>query len=111
MGKGGWVMLLALGFAKEVFFVLIAGYVLGSLALVVPGVFASVRHLTILTLSVVGACFAGLVAWSGIVDVMRNDSAGAWEDRLDDIALIVVFFAISLTGCYGVWRWFKLPRR
>jgi hypothetical protein len=104
------MMILAHGIPEELLYVFTAIYLLVPAALVSPGVLAHWRYGASLISIGLGLFLSGMLSWIGVSDAFGRGSA--WRNELDWFdGMTVAFFAIFVTGCYGVWRWFRLPRR
>lgn len=103
-------MMLAHGSAGLIYSML-TGIWLVNLALLLPGLFVRRAHLAILILTGLVTVFDAWYVWSTVRDILRYSKSDLqFTDLRFSVTLVALFAILLFAGCFGLFRWTRLPK-
>lgn len=98
-------MILAHG-SVGLIYALLTGFWLVNLTLLLPGLFTRRAHPALLILTGVATAFDAWFVWVTVHDTLRSSTSEVWFGVTLSSLFVVLFFA----GCFGLFRWTRLPK-
>ena len=98
-------MMLAHG-SVGLIYAMLTGFWLVNLALLLPGLFARRAHLALLILTGLVTVFDAWFVWNTVGDILRAGTSDLWFG----VTLTALFAILFLAGCFGLFRWTRLPK-